>query len=114
MANKNPFGNIPVYGPGYRNTGMGKSIGMDKSGAKTSSSRGPSKAVMSEKTLDMRTAKAPSFLEYSRDVQAKSKVKIPVTAIADDYKKVFKIDPEKKGYIKPAPPKSPKAPKKKP
>jgi hypothetical protein len=111
MANKNPFGNIPVYGPGNRNTGMGKSMGMDKSGAKTSSSRGPSKAVMSEKTLDMRTAKAPSFLEYARGVQAKSKVKIPVTAIADDYFKTYKVDPATKGYVKPTPP---KAPKKKP
>lgn len=100
MANKNPFGNIPTYGPGNRNTGMGKSMGVDKSGRKASSSKGPSKAVMSEKTLDMRTAKAPSFKLFSDRQQAQSKTKISDADMADRYEKVYKVDPAKKGYSK--------------
>ena len=101
MANKNPFGNLPTYGPGNRNTGMGKSMGVDKSGRQASPSKGPSKSRIAEKHLDMRTAKAPAFKMFSDRERAQSKTKISDADLADRYMKVYKVDASKKGYVKP-------------
>lgn len=106
MANKNPFGNISIYGPGNRNTGMGKSMGVDKSGAKTSSSRGPAKSIMIKHQEPMRTAKAPSFSDFkvlfNRENPVKKGMKPhPDALIADQYKRKYNVEPAKKGYKKP-------------